>query len=302
MRKRTDLWKIVFCVMLGGWILCTQSVSPVTSNETDDMRAEAPLSDPERPAVDDTVKILFIGNSLTYFNDMPGMVEQLAVTARKAVVVDQAVVGGVALRNLVNNPDINARINANDWDFVALQSDDITAFPDMYQIEINTLKAFESKILANNSSTKIIYLMVWGLRDGVTVLELNGEYVFYSYLDYMLKIYHGALYIADRLDLLIAPAGWAWRQTRNERPALELFSSDKAHPSYRGSYLTAAVYYSVIFKESCAGIMYNGTLSNDEAYTLRRIGSATVLDSLELWHLDKPTLIDEPACPSAGPE
>ena len=87
----------------------------------------------------DTVKIIFIGNRLTYFNNMPDMVAQLAETAHKTVLVDQATVGGVALRNLVNNPGIIAKINANNWDYVVLQSDDITAFPDMYQIEINTL-------------------------------------------------------------------------------------------------------------------------------------------------------------------
>ena len=94
-------------------------------------------------------------------------------------------------------------------------------------------------ILANKSSTKIIYLMVWGLHDGVTVQKLNGEYVFYSYLDYLLKIYSGTLYMADKLDLMIAPAGWAWRRIRDEYPAIELFSADNAHPSYPSWVLAA---------------------------------------------------------------
>jgi hypothetical protein len=126
------------------------------------------------------IKILFIGNSLTYYNNMPQMFDSLATASGNEVYVDQATVGGKPLWQLLHDQTVIDKINEKQWDYVILQSDDITAFPDMYYMEIETLESFKDIILMNNPSTQIICTMIWGLRDGVTVKELNGQYVYYS--------------------------------------------------------------------------------------------------------------------------
>lgn len=244
---------------------------------------------PGTPAPSYDTKILFVGNSLTFFNDMPDMVQQMANNAGKDVLVDEATVAGIALRHLVNNEMVIEKINSQAWNYVVLQSDDITAFPDMYDIEIDVLNTFADYILSNNSSSEIIYKMVWGLRNGVTVEELNGEIVYYSYEEYMDKIYDGTLYVANQVGLAISPVGWTWKKVRQEHPDIELFGSDNAHPSYNGSYLTAAVHYASIFKESCINNSFNGDLTSVEAMILRTAASNMVLDSLDLWNLHAST-------------
>ena len=285
MKKLTTILFILSLLLIG----CKESFSPVVTENKPTLNDKPENSDSPAPSnIPDTTKVLFIGNSLTYFNNMPDMVKQLAEMTDKKVFINKATIGGVPLRNMVNNSFIINKINSDDWDYVVLQSDDITAFPDMYNSEINTLTTFKTRILNNNSSTKIIYLMVWGLRNGRTLTELNGEIVTYSYTEYMQKIYDGTLYVANETDLIISPAGWTWKEVRDNHPEIELFSSDNAHPSYKGSYLCAAVHYSVIFKESCANIQYNGNLSSEEASILRSTASSMVLENLDLWNLSGP--------------
>ncbi len=286
MKRRKTLLVIILAYLV--FCGCQKSVSPI-SPESDTQSALNNSPDDSSksgfPVIPDTTKILFIGNSLTYFNNMPDMVGQLAELNNHEVLIEKATIGGTPLRQMVNNSFITNKINSNNWSYVVLQSDDITAFPDMYHIEINTLESFKTKIRNNNNSTKILYMMIWGLRNGVTIQELNGQFVYYSYTEYMQKIYNGTLHIANETDLIISPVGWTWKKVRNDHPGIELFASDNAHPSYKGSYLCAAVHYSVLFKESCTNIQFNGTLTNDEALILRSTASSIVLDSLSLWNL-----------------
>jgi len=282
----------VFSIIIA-LIGCKEPMS--SNNNVEDRQNEIPIDDHSsvRSESLDSANILFIGNSLTFYNNMPDIFKKISEESGKNVNVESATIGGIALRNLINRPSITDKIKSNYWDFIILQSDDISAFPDMYDIEISTLRKFEDIIYKNCISTKIIYLMVWGLRNGVTIQELSGETVYYSYLDYLNKIYNGTLYIANEMDIIISPVGWAWKEIRNQYPEIELFSSDNAHPGYNGSYLCAAVHYSIIFQESCVNINYNGNLDENTGKILRSCASEVVLDNLDTWNISVSTGIDK---------
>ena len=281
-------------ILLFTLLMCERSSAPITGSQKENSGIEQKSNESyPNGGLSDTTKVLFIGNSLTYFNNMPNMVQQIAQKAGKMILAESATISGLALRHIVNNTSIHNKIRSNDWDYIILQSDDISAFPDMYTIELNTLSTFMKIIAENNESTKIIYQMIWGLRNGVNVQELNGEFVYYSYWDYIVKIYNGTIYIADNKNLIISPVGWAWRQCRMENPEIELFSSDNAHPSYKGSYLCAAVHYAILFQEDCSENPYNGDLSEQEASSLRSIASSIVLNNLDTWNRKESTGIHE---------
>lgn len=229
------------------------------------------------------VSVLFIGNSLTYYNNLPGMLENLAIQNNNSILVDRKTVPGASLLALLNNQSVIDKINEKTWDYIILQSNDITAFPDMYHYEINTLTSFKNIITNNCENTKIIYPMLWGFRNGIYV---PGDEVFYTYEEYFEKIYVGTLYIADQLDLLIAPIGLAWKQVREENPAIELFAADNCHPALKGSYIGACVYFSVIFQESSVGLNYYNSIPESEALLMQNISSNVVLDSLDLWNIE----------------
>ncbi len=172
-----------------------------------------------------------------------------------------------------------------------LQSDDISAFPDMYDIEIQTIKYLQNIIRNNHASTQIIYQMIWGGRDGVRYQEINGQYVYCSFVDYINRIREGTVYFADELDLIVAPVGWAWHLAiEQDASALyRLFANDKFHPGLAGSYLGACVFYATLFQSSVSGNSYRSSLSVKEAEFLQDIASSTVLEKLWLLtsHVEK---------------
>ena len=77
------------------------------------------------------VKVLFIGNSLTYFWDMPGIVGQLASSKGHLYYILQSTEPNVSLSFHVTYANTQAAINYTAWDFVVLQNNSYgIAFPE----------------------------------------------------------------------------------------------------------------------------------------------------------------------------
>lgn len=242
--------------------------------------------DTEKIITESTVKILFIGNSLTFFNNMPDMLKEISEAAKKDFYIDQITPGGKSLQSHSTDIDTINKINERKWDYIVLQSNDITAFPDMYQKEIDNINRLKNTIKSNFKNTKIIYLMVWGIMDGVTIRELNGENIYYTYKEYLKKIYEGTLYIAKQCDTIIAPVGMVWSTVLDERPNLKykLFDTDKAHPGYYGSYLSAITYFVTIFLEELKTPVDSIDISESDQYYFYSIANSIVLNQLNLWN------------------
>ena len=54
---------------------------------------------------------LFIGNSLTYYNDLPGILDNLALHSNKDLIVDQVTIPGASLVALLNNQNVINKIH-----------------------------------------------------------------------------------------------------------------------------------------------------------------------------------------------
>lgn len=68
-----------------------------------------------------TLRILFIGNSHTYFNDMPAMVAEKARKAGFDCEVTMIAHGGWYLEQHVQEPDVRFNILYGHYDYVVLQ-------------------------------------------------------------------------------------------------------------------------------------------------------------------------------------
>ncbi len=230
-----------------------------------------------------TIKILFIGNSLTYYNSQPHLFWYMANAAGKKLYVDQATIPGAQLYHQVESEFTKNKIKAQKWDFVILQEAiGELAFPDYHQEVMTVIQVLKDNILANNPKTKIIYFLPWASQGGVQSNLRN-----YSYADFQTLLRDGAVAIAQKMDLIVAPAGWAWYKVIQARPDIDLFDFDGSHPSPEGSYLSAGVYYATIFQENVVNNPYETLLDKSLANYLQEIASKTVLDSLEYWNIKK---------------
>jgi len=238
------------------------------------------LASAQGPGPEDC-KVLFIGNSLTYFNAQPSIVEQMATAAGKNVYIDQAMIGGATLEDHARSSQTLGKIREQPWDFVVLQQAIMAvAFPDMHESIIGPIMTLKDAVLGVNGDARIVYFMDYSMKDGLYWL---GQY--YSYSASQQMLYDGTLALAETLDMSVAPIGWAWNTVMRDSPQLDLYAEDNAHPSYLGSYLGAAVYFSTIFQEMVSGATHSGIATSEDASYLQTVGSRMVLDSLNLWRL-----------------
>jgi hypothetical protein len=60
--------------------------------------------------------------------------------------------------------------------------------------------------------------------------------------------------VARELDAILAPVGLAWQRVQRLIPGLDLYHPDGRHANPIGSYLTACVFYAVVFNASPQGL------------------------------------------------
>jgi hypothetical protein len=60
--------------------------------------------------------------------------------------------------------------------------------------------------------------------------------------------------IARELRAIVAPVGIAWQEARMGESELSLYLDDGSHPSSRGSYLAACVFYALLYQKSPVGL------------------------------------------------
>jgi len=242
--------------------------------------------------IDPPLKILFIGSSYFNYNNLPILFNNLAGADDKKADITNRSVNGLYLADHAESYYTEAIINKKKWDYVILQGVCTNAaYPDTHQDIFppykrhplkESVETLKNKILANCDSTKIMYCMPWAFEDGTTWVQGQND----TYEDMQKKIYTNIIGLARELDLLIAPAGWAWYQIlKDQCPVHYLHLPDWNHPSLRGSYLTACVIYASIFRERLEDNSYCAGLPVDEALKFQRTASETVVDSLEKWNL-----------------
>ncbi|MFT4761492.1 MAG: hypothetical protein ACI9XO_004059 [Paraglaciecola sp.] len=206
-----------------------------------------------------TKKVLFLGNSYTYYSDMPDIVEQLALSNGDTLIHDRNTPGGHKLiEHAVSALSIN-KIQSEDWDHVVLQ--DHSLRPAYHYLEF--YKGAEQLIQLINEDApclnKTIFYMTWGR-------ENNGSY---PYNEHQQLTTDGYNTMANILDTEVSPVGAAWKKVRDDNDFVDLYDPDGSHPSYAGSYLAACVFYATIFDKSPVGLTFTGSLTSANAAYLQ---------------------------------
>ena len=230
-------------------------------------------------------KVLFFGNSFTGWNDMPEMLKELTKNSSHNIYIDKYLWYGGSLFELSNADTVQSMINLLDWDFVILQGSPYRfAYPEDFSVTyplMTALKNFKEMISANDSSTETILFMPWAYKDGQYWEEADPD----NYKQMQLKVYQNSIHMAKEFDFKIAPVGWAWDKIVNAEEGIELFQQDLTHPTIEGSYLTACVIFSTIFREEVKNNPYIYNISKDIAEYLQSVATTTVFGELENWNL-----------------
>ena len=218
------------------------------------------------------LRILFIGNSYTFVNDLPNTFENLAKSGGHRVETDIRAEGGWSLPDHANSSRTLRRIRSQKWDFVVLQEQ--SQIPASQQLRSTEMYPAARALVAKirEADARPIFLMTWAHRSGWPENGLS------SYESMQAAIDTGYMEIGKELDAIMVPAGDAWSNSLQQNPQINLWQEDGSHPSEQGTYLTACVFYAVIYHESPEGLSYIANLSDEEAASLQNTAVETVLN------------------------
>lgn len=223
--------------------------------------------------------VLFIGNSYTYYNIMPGILRELAFREGVDLRVEMFTIGGCTMERHLNQSDCRDLIQRGGYDFAILQ--DMSLHPALlgssedYGIA-GHMQAMVDYVRRYNPHVKPLIEMTWGRRDGYKEKKYNQEFLT-TYAAMHERTCRNTLALAEACGTGCLPVGLAWGRVRAERPDIELYNRDGTHPSYAGSYLIAAVAYVTLTGRPFGASPADGLLDAATAAYLREVATATAL-------------------------
>jgi len=225
------------------------------------------------------LRVLFVGNSYTAVNDLPGMVAALAQAGGHPIQTGMDAPGGFTLAQHLNSPQTLAALQSSKWDFVVLQEQ--SQIPAVEQTRLQEMYP-AARVLVQKvrlTGAQPIFFLTWAHRDGWSENNLP------DYESMQLQINQGYMTIANELISLVAPVGYAWLTAWLQDPQLDLYQADGSHPTAQGTYLAACVFYAVIFRQSPENNSYRAHLPSAIAYYLQTVASNIVLSNPPQWNL-----------------
>lgn len=193
------------------------------------------------------MKILFVGNSYTYFNDMPQLLQSLAEENQKDVQAYAVTRGGRKLHQYADPSDpitqqLDAVLAEHRFSACFLQEQSILPIRD-YDSFLEGLTCVLKK-LGDNGPRRILYA-TWGRKPGSKTLEDNG-WTNSGMTQGLREAYSRA---AEQLDAEVSNVGLCFYRVLSGHPEIELYNPDLSHPSYAGSCLAALCHYHTLFGE-----------------------------------------------------
>lgn len=183
---------------------------------------KSPLEAFEGPGI----HVLFIGNSLTYVNDLPATVQGLIRSGGEEMsFVSVAKPDFALIDHLDGGSDAVDEIKRGGWDYVVLQQGP-SSLRESRDLLIQGTQRLNEHIQANGARPALY--MVWPDK---------SRYSFFEDVRLSYKL------AADTVRGIFFPAGEAWLAAWEENPQLALYGPDDFHPSSLGTFLAALVIY-----------------------------------------------------------
>lgn len=208
------------------------------------------FGDPVEPT-DETVKILFVGNSSTYYSGTPIVFEGLCRAAGLDVKVYYCTYGSSNLGQFADpNHDygkaLRNKLNTGKYDYVVLQDAAGSSLSDT-DSSVSTIL----ELINANGATPVLYMRY------STSVEGTYKYV---------RIYGQ---VGSKYDITVMPSAQAFAYSLKDNKSINLYADDGGHHSHAGSYLAACTWLYSLFDISPVGNGYIATLDSTTATKLQ---------------------------------
>jgi hypothetical protein len=241
----------------------------------------------------DSLRVLFIGNSYTDVNSLPGAVSQLAAAGGDHMYYQMVAPGGYTFQqHAFYQPTIDA-IAGGGWDYVVLQEQ--SQRPSFHDGQVANqvypyARRLDSLVHAYNPCARTVFYMTWGRKNGdAGNCAAWPPVCTYSGMDSLLQLRYKIM--ADDNDAWLSPVAKVWRFLRNNNPGIELYQNDESHPSMAGTYAGALSFYSLFYHKNPELNSFNFSLSAATANAIKTAAKTIVYDSLTQYWNGNPPLI-----------
>lgn len=179
---------------------------------------------------ENTSRLLFVGNSLTYTNNLPNLVSVLAAENGRNVSVETLAFPNYALEDHWNDGKIQTMIASGKYNYVIVQQG-----PSSQNEGRLMLLDYGVKLSQKCSQYKIqlVFYMVWP-----SVTNYNS-------FDSVIQNYADA---AKQANAILCPVGKKWKEYIDETKDYSYYGPDGFHPSLRGSEVAAEIIYNTLYK------------------------------------------------------
>ncbi|MFK8038116.1 MAG: DUF4886 domain-containing protein [Crocinitomicaceae bacterium] len=217
-----------------------------------------------------TLKVAFLGNSYTFYNDLPSLVDSIANADGNDLIHDQNTPGGYTLASHLTNANSLNVIAGDTWDYVVLQEQSqLPSFP-YSQVIVDVYpkaKILCDSIRSANECAIPVFFNTWGRLNGdaqwdsINTFEKMNNRLFSAYN-----------HMANANSGIVSPVGYAFQIIYNDVSAVvshaALYNTDGSHPSIYGSYLAACIFYNTLFSANSIGNIYlpSGITQNEADY------------------------------------
>ena len=182
-------------------------------------------------------KILFIGNSFTFYWNLPSLVEKMSIERGLNWDITHFTVPSATLKILWNNPDLKSILESETFDHVIIQE-------------------HSTNILTNaNGNSEFYFGQITSLIPASTQIHFFSTWMYPSMEQYNINneeypIEETIKQIIEGTTAKIIPVGRAFKLFQSKYPEFNLLMEDDKHPNPNGSYLASCVIFSHLSAES----------------------------------------------------
>ena len=207
------------------------------------------------------LRVLFIGNSLTYQNQLPSLVAALGRADGWKMEVESVAAPDRSLEDHWRQGRARAVLAGSSWDVVVLQQGP-SSLPEN-QAHLKTWSIRWSDLIREHGARPALY-MVWPSRKRL------GDFA------RVVNSYTGA---ARAADAELYPAGIAWLLAIHNEPEFELYGTDGFHPSLTGTALSAMVIHAGMTGSQLRNSSPELELSEPDQRTLQEIAQQAISET-----------------------
>ena len=224
----------------------------------------------------DTLKVLCIGNSFTYYCGTPAMLKEIAWSEGHFIDISASLKGGWTMAKHLSLETTDDMIAEGGWDYMILQDQSLVPAkvgrdPKGMAQQIREMEAVAVKVRTLSPECKAVVENTWaywkydfGSFKSLDDFDKNGK--------------KGAKILAKAVgNAEVSPIGQAFRIVRAERPDINLYHTDKHHQSVLGSYLKSCVNYLVLYDQPFGDSVSDCLLDPETAAYLRSVAERVVL-------------------------